>query len=91
MNHKARAATIVGRAFPKVMHLRDGGRVDMTGWIPDVVREVARGLRQVERDAHGHAIRSAANVVGEFGLGDRELNLRIARQILTLEKLGGRK
>ena len=65
MNHNARAKTIVGRAFPKVLHFPGRRlRVDVSAWHPDLIREVARGLRQVERDARRIAIRSAANAVG---------------------------
>lgn len=87
MNHTLRARGIVGRAMPKTLHLRGlKRRVDMSEWHEELTRAVARGLRQAERDAHRHAIVLAARRVDELGLGDRDLNMKIARQILALEK-----
>jgi hypothetical protein len=79
MNHTVRAKGIVGRCMPQP-------EKHLGGWYENFVEEVARGLRQTERDARRRAIRQSANRVGELGLGDRELNLKIARQILALER-----
>jgi hypothetical protein len=42
------------------------------GWREHFVREVARGLRQAERDARRRAIREAVDIVGELAEGDSE-------------------
>ena len=65
MNHLVRARGIVGRAFPKLLRTEGGIRVDVSSWHEDIARELARGLRVVELDAHRSAINSAANTAAE--------------------------
>lgn len=73
MNHKIRAKGIIGRGMPQsVKHLG--------GWYDNFVTEVARGLRLAEREARRHAIRQAANLVG-----DRAKNTTNAIAIETLQ------
>lgn len=64
MNHKVRAKSIVGRSMPRPLAERL-----IPGWISNIEKEVARGLRQAERDAHRRAIALAANYIFGIGIG----------------------
>lgn len=69
MNHTVRARGIVGRAFPRVLFVKDGARtlrVNVEDWHQELTRAVAKGLRQCEREANNTAIYSAANYVGKL-------------------------
>lgn len=57
MNYVSRAKGILGRSMPRP-------DVRLAGWYPTIVEELARGLRQMERDARRKAIREAASAVG---------------------------
>ncbi len=78
--HHQRAKNIVARSMPtSVSQL-------VAGWVPNIEHEVERGLRQVEKEARWKALCDAANLVGDLGLGDRELNGKIIDKILSLRR-----
>ena len=58
MNHVTRAKGILGRSMPNPDRY-------LLGWYPNFVEELARGLRQVERDARLLALNQAANAAAE--------------------------
>lgn len=67
MKHMVRAKGIVGRAMPEKLVVRDGPKrvihVDVTAWHKALIKAVAKGLRQAERDARVLAFGQAANAV----------------------------
>ena len=58
MNHVTRAKGILGRCMQRPDQ-------QLLGWYPVLVKEVARGLRQCERDARLLAINQAANTAAD--------------------------
>lgn len=81
MNHNVRAKTAVGRSMPRPLMRKLIG----DDWIANIEKEVARALRQTERDAHRIAIVAAAKEISERGF-DPELRRKLIDAVLALER-----
>lgn len=99
MNHKVRARSLVGRGMPPKILVRDRQRelrVDVTDWHRSIAKEVARGLRQAEREAYRHGVSDALDVVGRLpkllkdfpAMDAGAAALELMSEILDLHKQG---